>query len=59
MRLPVVQAEHKRTVLLYQAGILRGSDALGTFHPDEPITRAEVAAIAVRVALPEKLISEG
>ncbi|MCI9264151.1 MAG: S-layer homology domain-containing protein [Oscillospiraceae bacterium] len=59
MRLPVVQAEHKRTVLLYQAGILRGSDALGTFHPDEPITRAEVAAIAVRVALPEKRISEG
>lgn len=59
---PDVPEDHPyymETVLLYQAGTLRGSDALGTFHPDEPITRAEVAAIAVRVALPEKRISDG
>lgn len=44
------------TVLLYQGGILRGSDEMGTFHPNETITRAEVAAIAVRAALPDRRI---
>lgn len=34
---------------LYNAGILTGSDAYGTFHPDDGITRAEVAAIMARI----------
>ncbi len=37
---------------LYRAGVLSGSDALGTFHPDRPISRAETAAIVSRVAQP-------
>lgn len=45
------------TALLYQAGVLRGSDEIGSFHPDEQISRAEVAAIVVRIALPDRRIS--
>lgn len=41
-------------LLLYNAGIVMGSDAAGTFNPDAAITRAEAAAIINRVALPEK-----
>ena len=33
----------------YRAGILTGSDAKGTFHPARSISRAEVAAILVRM----------
>lgn len=36
--------------LLYNAGILTGGDAQGTFNPESTITRAEVAAIVVRMA---------
>ena len=39
-------------VLLYEAGVLRGSDEFGTFHPYESITRAETAAIACRLVAP-------
>ena len=35
---------------LYRAGILRGSDDAGTFHPESSITRAEAAAIVSRMA---------
>ena len=35
---------------LYRAGILTGGDALGTFSPGTYITRAEAAAIIVRMA---------
>ena len=35
--------------LLYRAGILTGSDARGTFHPGDSITRAEAAAIVARM----------
>ena len=34
---------------LYRFGILTGSDAYGTFHPDQSITRAEAAAILNRL----------
>ena len=37
---------------LYQAGILQGYDAGGSFAPDRTITRAETAAIATRIADP-------
>lgn len=35
--------------LLYRAGILTGSDDLGTFNPSNSITRAEVSAIVTRM----------
>lgn len=42
---------------LYRAGVLTGSDALGTFHPSETISRSEVAAIASRIADPAARVS--
>ena len=36
--------------MLYNAGILTGSDANGTFNPKSNITRAEAAAIIARIA---------
>ena len=41
---------------LYRAGILSGYDDQGTFRPNSPITRAEVAAILVRMADPNSRI---
>ena len=40
--------------LLYRAGILSGSDDLGTFYPDSTITRAEAAAIVTRMTDPSR-----
>lgn len=40
--------------LLYRAGVLTGSDSYGTFYPNTPVTRAAVAAILVRIALPSE-----
>ena len=37
----------------YNAGILTGVDAWGTFAPDKSLTRAETAALVARVARPE------
>ena len=37
---------------LYRAGILAGNDDAGTFRPNAPITRSEVATILVRMADP-------
>ena len=42
---------------LYNAGVLTGSDAYGTFHPQQSITRAELAAILCRLALPDTRMS--
>ena len=39
-------------VLLYEAGVVSGSDAKGTFKPGSYITRAEAAAIISRMILP-------
>ena len=33
----------------YRAGILTGSNAQGTFHPESSIKRSEVAAILIRM----------
>lgn len=38
---------------LYRAGVLTGVDAKGSFHPDAPITREQIAAVVTRVADPE------
>lgn len=35
--------------VFYRAGILTGSDAKGTFNPDKPIQRCEVAAVLTRM----------
>ena len=43
--------------LLYEAGILSGSDANGTFKPLDYITRAEIASIVMRMALPTQRVS--
>ena len=43
--------------MLYQAGILAGNDAQGTFNPGNNITRAEAAAIISRVILPDTRLS--
>lgn len=41
--------------LLYSAGVLTGS-ATGAFQPNNPVTRAEAAAIINRVVLPENRV---
>ena len=43
----------KDLLMLYNAGVITGSDAEGTFNPSSDIKRSEVAAIINRVALPE------
>ena len=40
--------------LLYEAGIVGGSDEVGSFNPDNNITRAEAAAIITRIILPTR-----
>lgn len=40
-------------VTLYQAGVLIGDDSYGTFRPDSPIRRSELAAILIRLVRPE------
>lgn len=42
----------KDIFLLYRAGVLTGNDEKGTFTPDTPISRSQVAAIIARMALP-------
>lgn len=40
----------------YNAGILRGSEADGTFYPDSYILRSEISAILSRIAVPSMRI---
>ena len=47
----------KAIFTLYNAGILAGSDEYGKFQPNAAITRAEVAALVVRMADADKRIS--
>lgn len=49
---PTGAAYYDAVYLLYNAGVLSGSDAYGTFNPTGTITRAEVAAIVTRMADP-------
>ena len=44
---------------LYDSGILGGSDGNGTFYPGNNITRAEAAAILVRLILPKSRLGTG
>lgn len=54
-KLPDVDAStpyNENIFLLYRAGVLTGNDEQGTFTPDTPISRSQVAAIIARMALP-------
>ena len=46
----------KKILMLYNAGIVMGSDDYGTFNPDSDIKRSESAAIINRVALKENRV---
>ncbi len=39
-----------KLIKLYNAGILTGNDAYGTFKPDSNLKRSEISAMAVRIA---------
>lgn len=41
----------------YRSGILSGNDKYGTFSPNAPITRAEVAAILSRIVKPSERVN--
>ena len=45
-----------RLMMLYNAGIVTGTDSYGNFMPENNITREEASAISKRVAFPEKRI---
>ncbi len=49
---------YEDVLMLYKAGIVMGSDAIGTFNPEHNITRAEAAAIINRAALPENRLTK-
>ncbi len=40
-------------LMLYNAGVVMGSDSFGFFHPESNITRAEIAAVISRAAIPD------
>jgi len=42
----------------YNAGIVMGNDAFGTFMPNSDIKRSEVAAIVNRIAIPENRLAK-
>lgn len=55
--LPDVGADHpyaQEIFALYRAGVLTGNDEKGTFLPGSLFTRAEAAAIVVRLQIPEE-----
>ena len=54
--LPLDAPYREAVLVLYNAGVVMGSDAYGTFTPENNITRAEAAAIIGRAALPEKRV---
>ncbi len=47
-----------KILMLYNAGVVMGSDAYGTFNPDADIKRSEAAAIINRVAIPENRLEK-
>ena len=50
-----VTYRYQRSVYdLYWYGVLRGADQEGNFYPDRTVTRAEAAAILVRLTQPEQ-----
>ena len=61
LKIPDVSADapyYSDLMLLYNAGIMMGSDIYGTFYPESDIKRCEVAAIANRIAVPENRLKK-
>ena len=54
--IPDVDKSFTSVYKLYRAGILSGSDGRGSFRPYDPITRAEAAAVLVRMADPNSRV---
>lgn len=53
------KADYRDEILaLYQAGVVMGNDAYGTFYPENQIVRSEAAAIINRIALPENRLQK-
>ncbi len=48
----------QKLLVLYNAGIVMGSDGYGNFYPDNDIKRSECAAIINRVAIPENRLQK-
>ena len=49
--------QQKAIYKFYRAGIINGTDAYGTFKPNDNVIRAEVAAILVRIVAPENRVA--
>lgn len=49
--------DREAVLRLYNAGILTGTDSLGSFSPNGTLTRAEMAAMAARLLRPELRVS--
>ncbi len=49
---PSSEPNAKEIYMLYNAGVLTGSDDYGSFKPDNNIQRSEVSAIITRMAIP-------
>lgn len=58
-RIPDMERREKSARLyeLYEAGILNGTDAFGTFQPEKTLTRAEAATMVARVLDPAQRLS--
>lgn len=50
---PADRPDAEAIYLLYRAGILTGNDEWGYYAPDSSISRAEMATLAARMAVPE------
>lgn len=48
---------YAETMALYEAGVLRGTDAAGSANPNATITRAELAVLLSRLVLPERRVA--
>lgn len=49
---------YETLMTMYNAGVVMGSDAYGSFHPDDDIKRCEVAAIINRTVFPESRLKK-
>ena len=52
----IPDSDNPEILRLYRAGILNGNDEWGTFAPDRTLTRAEAAALMVRVLDPSRRV---
>ena len=58
-RIPDVAFDHPQAGAIYRlfrAGVMVGTDAAGTFRPQNALTRAEAAALVLRMTQPERRV---